>query len=415
MASMGTKPANALRPIKRVYHVDFDDDSSPDGLPPISCIPSSAVSWSPRYQGSLKKPPMTASLPSQRSSEYFPASLSAGQGTHSAPQQMIPNCIFISPTNGPVLASVSPEDACFSSQPWNNTNTSFDAARMDTCKNDSSYGYFTLGQPKTDLIYKSAVSVVTSTPAGASSPVLVALPEVALQPMASRQATPKAQLPRPQQWYAMNPPSIAANPSLRDNFSPNILDSDKGQIPRQEGQHDFSRQSGTLQQHFIQTPNSIPQQFSLQSQQPSYYVYGKEGRPMALDAQPLDEPDRMTSENRSIPPMLKVQGDNTQGNIFVEKGGHASGMGESSEEAIYPVIYPRDTPEDEPPLITWNKNREEDHGTLLVQRGKSSMVVRIPVREEKKAKIEPNPTASAFYNILMVIILLAAAIWAYLH
>ena len=76
----------------------------------------------------------------------------------------------------------------------------------------------------------------------------------------------------------------------------------------------------------------------------------------------------------------------------------------------YPVNYDRQP--SMPPLITWKKKQDDKYGTLLVQRGKSQMVVKIPVNEQIGHEFSGG---SQFYNFAMLIILIMSALWAYVY
>ena len=76
----------------------------------------------------------------------------------------------------------------------------------------------------------------------------------------------------------------------------------------------------------------------------------------------------------------------------------------------YPVNYDRQP--SMPPLISWKKKQDDKYGTLLVQRGKSQMVVKIPVNEQIGHEFSGG---SQFYNFAMLIILIMSALWAYVY
>ncbi len=92
-------------------------------------------------------------------------------------------------------------------------------------------------------------------------------------------------------------------------------------------------------------------------------------------------------------------------------GGLSMDLGLSAGESYYPVDYQKRTPPEQP-LITWKKKKAEPFGTLLVQRGKSNMVVRIPVHEDQKASKDQSNT---YYNFFMILILILSAAWAYTY
>ena len=86
-------------------------------------------------------------------------------------------------------------------------------------------------------------------------------------------------------------------------------------------------------------------------------------------------------------------------------------MCEGSNVENYPVSY--DRLPSLPPLITWKKKKAEKYGTLLVQRGKSQMVVKIPVNDQNSH--EQFGGGSQFYNFAIIIILLMSTLWAYVY
>ncbi len=68
------------------------------------------------------------------------------------------------------------------------------------------------------------------------------------------------------------------------------------------------------------------------------------------------------------------------------------------------------------PLITWKKRRGDNFGVLLVQRGKSDMIVRIPIREDKRWKhkeVEEDDTA--LRTCVWTLILVLALTWAFAY
>jgi len=100
---------------------------------------------------------------------------------------------------------------------------------------------------------------------------------------------------------------------------------------------------------------------------------------------------------------------------------------QSASEAAYPVRFPKQTltaAQDEP-LITWKKDKQDSFGTLLVQRGTSNMVVRVPLYPDgsvidggqQQVGKQQQMTASTkiFYNLALILILLISAVWAYLY
>ncbi len=78
-------------------------------------------------------------------------------------------------------------------------------------------------------------------------------------------------------------------------------------------------------------------------------------------------------------------------------------------EEYYPIDYKK-MPE-EPPLITWKKKKMEKYGTLLVQRGRSNMVVKIPVHDHRAA----DSDEVSLFNFVMVLVLLGTAMVAYVY
>ncbi len=81
------------------------------------------------------------------------------------------------------------------------------------------------------------------------------------------------------------------------------------------------------------------------------------------------------------------------------------------DEEFYPIDYKKEP--GAAPLITWKKKKTDKYGTLLVQRGKSNMVVKIPIHDQQAGQLKTD--SSTFYNFCMVVILLMGAMWAYIY